>query len=160
MRVDGPAGWLVQKVAASPLFARIAPPIVTPLDRLLHRLSGGRLLVSRGLVPSLMLTTTGATTGQPRQVPVACVPQGGAIYLVGSNFGRAKHPAWSGNLLKTPRARVSFDGEEFDVQATLLSEAEKAEVWPSLVKVWPPFDRYVERSGRNLRVFRLTRLPA
>jgi deazaflavin-dependent oxidoreductase (nitroreductase family) len=157
MRVDGPVGRVVQKVAGNPLFAKIAPPIVTPLDRLVHRLSGGRLLMSRGLVPVLMLTTTGATSGEPRRVPLACLPQDDVIYLVGSNFGREKHPAWSGNLLKAPRASVSFEGESFDVDAALLSDDEKAAVWPELLKVWPTYDRYVERSGRNIRVFRLTR---
>lgn len=160
MRVDGPVGRLVQKVAGSRTFARVAPPIVTPLDRFVHRISGGKLMMSRGLLPTLMLTTTGARTGQARTVPLACIPDGDAIYLVGSNFGREKHPAWSGNLLKTPRARVSFEGEEFDVDAHRLSDEEKAEVWPKLTAAWPNYDLYVERSGRNIRVFRLTRAPA
>jgi deazaflavin-dependent oxidoreductase (nitroreductase family) len=80
------------------------------------------------------------------------------IYLVGSNFGREKHPAWSGNLLKTSRATVSLDGATFPVDAQLLSDEEKAEIWPRLLEMWPTYDRYVERSNRNLRVFRLTRV--
>ena len=157
MKVDGPVGRVVQKVAGSPAFARIAPPIITPLDKLVHRLSGGRLLLSKGLVPVLVLTTTGARSGEPRSVPLACVPHDDVIYLVGSNFGREKHPAWTGNLLRTPRAEVSLDGETFAVDARLLTDEEKAEVWPLLLEMWPTYDRYVERSGRNLRVFRLTR---
>jgi deazaflavin-dependent oxidoreductase (nitroreductase family) len=157
MKVDGPVGRMVQKVAGSPVFARIAPPIITPLDKLVHRLSGGRLLLSKGLVPVLVLTTTGARSGEPRSVPLACVPHDDVIYLVGSNFGREKHPAWTGNLLKTPRAEVSLDGATFAVDARLLTDEEKAEVWPLLLEMWPTYDRYVERSGRNLRVFRLTR---
>jgi deazaflavin-dependent oxidoreductase (nitroreductase family) len=157
MKVDGPVGRVVQKVAGSPVFARIAPPIITPLDKLVHRLSGGRLLLSKGLVPVLVLTTTGARSGEPRSVPLACVPHDDVIYLVGSNFGREKHPAWTGNLLKTPRAEVSLDGATFAVDARLLTDEEKAEVWPLLLEMWPTYDRYVERSGRNLRVFRLTR---
>lgn len=157
MKVDGPVGRAVQKVAGSPVFARIAPPIITPLDKLVHRLSGGRLLLSKGLVPVLVLTTTGARSGEPRSVPLACVPHDDVIYLVGSNFGREKHPAWTGNLLKTPRAEVSLDGATFAVDARLLTDGEKAEVWPLLLEMWPTYDRYVERSGRNLRVFRLTR---
>ncbi|MGK4302063.1 nitroreductase family deazaflavin-dependent oxidoreductase, partial [Klebsiella pneumoniae] len=81
-------------------------------------------------------------------------PDGDGFYLVGSNFGREKHPAWSGNLLKTPRAEVSFKGRDFPVEARLLTDEEKAEVWPRLLEIWPTYDRYVERSGRNLRVFR------
>jgi deazaflavin-dependent oxidoreductase (nitroreductase family) len=157
LKVDGPVGRAVQKVAGSAVFARIAPPIITPLDKLVHRLSGGRLLLSKGLVPVLVLTTTGARSGEPRSVPLACVPDGEVIYLVGSNFGREKHPAWTGNLIKTPRATVSLDGSTFDVDALLLSDEEKAEVWPRLLEMWPTYDRYVERSGRNLRVFRLAR---
>lgn len=157
MRVDGPVGRVMQKVAGSGWFRRFGPPIITPLDRFLHRVTGGRVLTSRGLLPSLMLTTTGAKTGQPREVPLACVPDGDVIYLVGSNFGRERHPAWSGNLLKTPRARVSYGGERFDVDAEHLADAAKAAVWPKLVAVWPTYDRYVESSGRDIRVFRLTR---
>jgi deazaflavin-dependent oxidoreductase (nitroreductase family) len=158
LRVDGRVGRAVQKVAGSPLFAKLAPPIITPLDKLVHKLSGGRLLLSRGMLPVLMLTATGAKTGEPRRVPLACLPDGDVIYLVGSNFGREKHPAWSGNLIKTPRATVSLDGQTFAVDAHLLSDDEKAEVWPKLLEMWPTYDRYVERSNRNLRVFRLTRV--
>jgi hypothetical protein len=93
MRVDGPVGRVVQRAAGSRWFARVAPPILTPLDRFLHRLTGGRVLLSRGLLPSLLLTTTGARSGLPREVPLACVPDGDVIYLVGSNFGRERHPA-------------------------------------------------------------------
>ena len=150
---------MVQKVAGTPAFAKIAPPIITPLDRLVHKVSGGRIMLSRGMLPVLMLTTTGAKTGQERTVPLACMPDGhDTIYLVGSNFGREQHPAWTGNLRKTPQARVSFEGEEFGVLAHQLSDEEKAEVWPKLLAMWPTYDRYVERSGRNIRVFRLERI--
>lgn len=157
MQVDGAVGRVVQKVAGSPLFARIAPPIITPLDKLVYKVSGGRFMMSRGLVPTLMLTTTGAKSGQPRIVPLACMPEDDAIYVIGSNFGRERHPAWTANLLQTPRAEVGFRGDEFEVVAHHLSDEEKAEVWPRLLKVWPTYDNYVERSGRNIRVFRLER---
>lgn len=158
MRTDGPVGRMVQKMAGSRWFAKVAPPVITPLDKVVHKLSGGRFLLSRAMVPTVLLTTTGAKTGQPRSVPLACIPDGDVIYLVGSNFGREHHPAWSGNLLKTPRAEVSFEGETFAVDAQHLSDDEKAEVWPTILKAWPLYDRYVERSGRNLRVFRLRRV--
>ncbi|HET7721027.1 MAG TPA: nitroreductase family deazaflavin-dependent oxidoreductase, partial [Acidimicrobiales bacterium] len=85
-------------MAGSPAFAKVAPKVVPRLDRALHRVTGGRVILSGGMVPSLMLTTTGAKTGQPRKTPLATVPHDGALYLVGSNFGRESHPAWSGNL--------------------------------------------------------------
>lgn len=76
--------------------------------------------------------------------------------MVGSNFGREKHPAWTGNLLKNPDAVVGFQGRSVPVTAHLLDDAERKEIWPRLTAVWPVYDRYVERTDRQLRVFRLT----
>lgn len=158
MRIDGRVGRAVVKVSGSSLFARIGPPIVTPIDKAVHRLTGGRRMFSKGLLDTLILTTTGAKSGRPRTVPLACFPDGDVIYLVGSNFGRAQHPAWTANLLATPSARVSLDGQEFDVRAQLLDAGEKAKVWPMLTAAWPNYNVYADRSGRDLRVFRLERV--
>ncbi|MFI0444187.1 nitroreductase family deazaflavin-dependent oxidoreductase [Actinomadura sp. 6N118] len=150
-------GPIMQRVSGSPVFAKIAPKIVPPLDRALHKASGGRFLLGQALVPSLVLTTTGAVSGKPRQAPLACMPEpDGTWVIVGSNFGREKHPAWTGNLLKNPDAEVSFRGRTVAVTAHLLDDDERTEVWPKLMKVWPVYDRYVERVERQLRIFRLT----
>ena len=152
---DGVVGRSVMKLAASPGFARVAPSFVPRLDRLVHRLTGGRTTMSAGMVPIVVLTTTGARSGQPRTAPLACVAEGDDLYVVGSNYGREHHPAWTGNLITTPRARASFEGRDYDIDAHLLTPDEKAETWPRLVAAWPAWDTYVERSGRDLRVFRL-----
>jgi deazaflavin-dependent oxidoreductase (nitroreductase family) len=146
---------MVQRMAGSAAFAKVAPRIVPPTDRLLHRLSGGRFVLSRALLPSLVLTTTGARSGRPREAPLATLPVDDGFLVVGSNFGREKHPAWTGNLLKNPEATVSFRGRRIPVTARLLSGEEKAAAWPELTSLWPTYDRYVERSGRDLRVFHL-----
>ncbi|WP_131741936.1 nitroreductase family deazaflavin-dependent oxidoreductase [Actinomadura roseirufa] len=147
----------VRRMAAAPWFARVGPKIVPPLDRGLHRVTGGRVLLSRALLPSLMLTTTGAVSGTPRRVPLVCLPErDGGWLVVGSNFGRDGHPAWTGNLLRHPRAEVAFRGGTTPVTARLLTGDERAEVWPRLLEIWPVYDRYAERTTRHLRVFRLT----
>ncbi len=149
-------GRSVQKMAASPTFAKVGPKVMPSLDRLVHRATGGRVLISRLMLPALILTTTGRRSGEPRQSPLATVPHDGAFYVVGSNFGRPHHPAWSWNLLEHPDAEISYDGEHIPVRAELLDPEEKAAVWPELIATWPLFDLYVQRSGRDLRVFRLT----
>jgi deazaflavin-dependent oxidoreductase (nitroreductase family) len=158
VHADSPVGRAVIKMAASPSFARVAPSVVPRLDRLVHRLTGGRTTMSAGMVPTVILTTTGSRSGEPRTVPLACVPEGDVLYVVGSNFGRAHHPAWSTNLIHTPQAKASFVGDDYDVVAHLLSPEDKAEMWPRLIDAWPAYDNYVERSGRDLRVFRLDRV--
>ncbi len=150
-------GRQIEKVAGSPRFAKIGPKVVPKLDRFLFKVTRGRVLMSAGMVPSLMLNVRGAKTGQLRQTPLACVPDGEVWYIVGSNFGREKHPVWTTNLMKNPDASIGFRGKTYDVTASLLAEDEKAAVWPKLTEVWPNYDVYVERSKRDLRVFRLDR---
>src|SRR5277367_450114 len=134
---------------------RIAPTIIPHVDRGLHKVSGGRIILSGGLLPSLILTATGAKTGQKRTTPLATMPEDGGWYLIGSNFGRDNHPAWTANLLANPDAEISFQAKDIPVRARLLTAAEKAELVPRLVAFWPNYDVYSERSGRDLRVFRL-----
>jgi deazaflavin-dependent oxidoreductase (nitroreductase family) len=153
--VDGAIGRAVLKVSGSRTFMRIGPKVVPHLDRFVHRVTGGRLVVSAGMLPTLVLTTTGARTGQRRTTPLATKPEGDHWYVVGSNFGRDNHPAWTANLIAHPDAEVSFEGRTTRVRAHLLTAEEKAELWPRLVQFWPNYDLYVERSGRDLRVFRL-----
>ena len=157
LKVDGPIGRSMQKMAAAPWFRKVGPKVVPPLDRALHRLTGGRVLLSQMLVPSMVLTTTGRKSGLPRPSPLACVPDGdGGWWVVGSNFGQEAHPAWTANLIADSNATVSSGGETVDATATLLTDEEKAEVWPKLIAVWPAYDEYVKASGRNIRVFHLT----
>jgi deazaflavin-dependent oxidoreductase (nitroreductase family) len=148
---------VAQRLASAPWFARIGPKVVPPLDRALHRISGGRLLLPQLVLPSIVLTTTGSRTGLPRETPLICMPEDdGSFVIVGSNFGREGHPAWTGNLLRQAKAEVSYRGRTIPVTAELLEGADRAEVWPRLIRVWSVYDTYVERAGRKLRVFRLT----
>jgi deazaflavin-dependent oxidoreductase (nitroreductase family) len=149
------ARHVVHPVASSRLFARIGPHMVV-IDRVLHRLTGGRLVSSQMFVDSLVLTTRGRKSGEPREAPLACARErSGAWLVIGSNFGRPHHPAWTSNLLADPDAVVSYRGADVPVTATLLEGRERGEAWRSLERVWPIYDRYQDRSGRALRVFRL-----
>lgn len=156
-RVSAALRPFFQWLAGTRGFAKVAPKIVPPLDRLVNRMTGGRVLMGDQMIPHLLLTTTGSKSGQPRESPLACWPEeGGTFLVVGSNFGRDHHPAWSGNLLKTPQATVRFRGRVIPVTATLLTGAEREQAWQSLVRFWPLYQGYTERSGRKLRVFRLS----
>jgi deazaflavin-dependent oxidoreductase (nitroreductase family) len=113
-------------------------------------------LLSQALLPSLVLTTVGHRSGEPRTVPLATLPDDDGFIVVGSNFGRPAHPAWTANLLARPEATISYRGRDIPVTAHLLDADEKVAMWPRLVAMWPVFDTYTDRSGRDLRVFRLS----
>jgi deazaflavin-dependent oxidoreductase (nitroreductase family) len=154
--VRSPVGRVTEWVAASRGFRAVGPKVVPPLDRLLSRLTRGRAVLSGALVPSLVLETRGAKSGQHRTTPLACLPEeDGSFLVVGSNFGRERHPAWTANLRAHPDATVTYRGRTIPVTASRLDSEEKAAVWPRLTAVWPNYDRYTQVSGRDLRVFRL-----
>ena len=155
MKANSPVSRAIQRLASSRAFARVAPSIVPRLDRFLSRISGGRFMSSGGVVPSILLISTGARSGQQRETPLATVPDGLDFFVVGSNFGRTAHPAWSYNLLANPEATVVSHGRRIPVIARMLDHDEKAATWPRLLAIWPTYEVYEERTVRELRVFRL-----
>ena len=156
LKQDSKLGRAVMSMAASPTFLNVAPKFVPKVDRFLNKVTGGRVLMSAGMVPSLVLTATGAKSGRSYDTPLATVPDGDAFYVVGSNYGQQKHPAWTANLRANPEATITFKGRHIPVHARMLDAEEKQAVWPKLTAVWPNYDAYVVKSGgRDLRVFRL-----
>jgi deazaflavin-dependent oxidoreductase (nitroreductase family) len=127
-------------------------------DRLLYKLTGGKVgLVSFSKQTGLTLITIGAKSGERRENQVQYVADGDAMLVVGSNWGKPHHPAWTTNLLKHPDIQVNVRGDVRDVRGTLLEGAEREAAWTRMVAAYPTFQDYVERSGgRELRVFRLT----
>ncbi|GAA2222186.1 hypothetical protein GCM10010232_03160 [Streptomyces amakusaensis] len=154
-----PAGVrLVRTVSSTRLFARLAPRVIPSLDRAVHRLTGGRAMLSTLMLPGLVLTARGAKTGLPRAVPLACMPEAdGSWILIGSNFGRPGHPAWTANLLAHPEADVSWKGENIPVEARLFEGEQRRRVWSRVLRFWPPYATYQARITRQIRLFRLTR---
>ncbi|MFH8346047.1 nitroreductase/quinone reductase family protein [Streptomyces sp. NPDC018045] len=155
-RVKASGRRVVQKVSATRGFARVAPYVVPALDHTVHRLTGGRVLPSARMLPGVVLTATGARTGLPRRTPLACLPEeAGTWLLIGSNFGRPGHPAWTANLLKHPDAGISWRGRDVPVRARLLTGDERARTWAAVVAFWPPYAAYQARVARQIRLFRL-----
>jgi deazaflavin-dependent oxidoreductase (nitroreductase family) len=146
---------LILRLGHQRWFARVGRAMV-PVDRALQKATGGRWsLVGKGVVPEMLLTTTGRTSGLQRSVPLLYARDGAAYVVVASNWGQEHHPAWSGNLLAQPRAVITVDGRAVDVLAEPADPAEKARVWPLVTAVWPAYDTYAARAGRDIRVFLL-----
>mgnify|MGYP003408697976 FL=1 len=133
-------------------------PLITPIDRALFHVSGGRLKLSAPMIPSLMLFTTGAKSGLRRESPLMCFTRDdGTWFIVGSNFGLEKHPAWSSNLIANPDAEIHYRRQLVPVRATLLQEAEAEAMWPELEEQWPHYRDYEKTARRDIRIFHLVR---
>jgi deazaflavin-dependent oxidoreductase (nitroreductase family) len=74
----------------------------------------------------ILLTTTGARSGEPRTVVLAFGRHGGDIVAIASNNGAASHPAWYLNLLERPAATVELGPDRFDVRARTAKPEERA----------------------------------
>ncbi|MFF5446792.1 nitroreductase family deazaflavin-dependent oxidoreductase [Streptomyces sp. NPDC012888] len=150
---------LMQKVSSTLLFAKVAPHFVPALDRAVHRLTRGKVILSARMLPGVILTARGARTGQPRTTPLACMPEEGGTswLLIGSNFGRPGHPAWTANLLRHPDADISWRGQDIAVRARLLAGEEREAAWRKVLEFWPPYATYQARIEREIRLFRLER---
>ncbi|MFI7344191.1 nitroreductase family deazaflavin-dependent oxidoreductase [Streptomyces sp. NPDC050085] len=154
-----PGVKLVQKVSSTKGFARVAPHVIPALDRAVHRLTRGKVLLSAQMLPGVILTVRGAKSGIERRTPLACMPEEetGTWLLIGSNFGRPGHPAWTANLLAHPEASISWKGRDIPVTARLLNSREREEAWAAALKFWPPYAAYQARVEREIRLFRLDR---
>lgn len=127
-----------------------------PFEWALARITRGRVQASGLLVPSLVLHTTGATSGLPRECPLMYCPEpGGRMLVTGSNFARAIHPAWTANLLAYPEAEVSVHGRRIRVRASLIGDDERDAVWTRIERQWPGYREYERASGHTLRIFRV-----
>ncbi|MEU5945324.1 nitroreductase/quinone reductase family protein [Micromonospora sp. NPDC047465] len=129
--------------------------LLVPADRVVGRLTRGRV-VALGLVPSLVITTTGRRSGRPRSNPLLYVSDGGAYVVVGTNFGQTHQPGWALNLLADPAAEVDVKGRRVPVRAEAATGAERERLWRLLVDQWPAYQTYVRRAGgREILLFRL-----
>lgn len=128
--------------------------VAARVDPWLLRRTGGR--VGMGLMlPSALLETTGAKSGQPRACPVLYFHDGEDVILVGSSFGREKDPAWAHNLRAHPDCVL---GDERFRAAVIEDEAERERVWGLADRVYPGYADYrVRAAGRTIKLFRLTR---
>ena len=109
--------------------------------------------------PLMILTTTGARSGQPRSSVVTYTRDGDRYVIAASKSGAPTNPAWYYNLLANPTATVEMGGEEFKVAATVAQGAERERLWDQHATERPEFRDYPNMTSRVIPVIVLDRLP-
>ena len=111
---------------------------------------------STGIDKVGLVTSTGAKTGTARTHPLVLIDDGRGLLAIGSNYGRAGHPAWSANLLAHPTCTVEFRGTPAEHRAELLTGADRDVAWTTAVDFYAGYERYkASCAPREIRVFRL-----
>jgi deazaflavin-dependent oxidoreductase (nitroreductase family) len=105
----------------------------------------------------LLLTTTGAKSGQPRLSPLAYLTIDGKTVIFGSYGGAPKDPAWVHNLRADSRAHIEVDTESYDVTARELLADERDQVLSKVLALAPVLADYQAKTTRLIPLFELTR---
>ncbi|WP_238363135.1 nitroreductase/quinone reductase family protein [Actinopolymorpha pittospori] len=107
--------------------------------------------------PTLLLTTRGRRTGRLRRTALIYGRDGDRYLLVGSNAGSPRDPAWYLNLHFHPGVAVQVGGDRSDARARTATAEEKKQLWPRMAAIFPLYDSYQARSGRDIPVVILER---
>ncbi|MEO3788184.1 nitroreductase family deazaflavin-dependent oxidoreductase [Actinocorallia sp. B10E7] len=105
----------------------------------------------------LLLTTTGARSGQERTVPLGYIRDGASLFVIGSAGGSDRHPAWYRNLLAHPMVRVEIGDEAFRAVAVPAEGARRDELFEKAVRKAPGYAGYQAGTSRILPVIVLER---
>ena len=105
-----------------------------------------------GPTPTLLLTTTGRKSGQPRTVPLIYGKVGDNHIVIGSKGGSETHAAWYLNLLDNPVVQVQAGTEHFTARARIATGDERAKIWKHMLTVYPPYQDYQNRTKREIPV--------
>jgi|SRR5215211_227668 len=140
---------LVQKVVAIVPMSLVPARALLRIDRGFFRLSRRRTTFSAWVsgLPIVMLTTTGARTGQPRTLPVLGLRDGDRLVVIASNYGRPGNPGWYHNLLAHPLVVVTWRGSAIQMQARELKGQERQFHIVRGLKAYPWWEQYHRRAA-------------
>jgi deazaflavin-dependent oxidoreductase (nitroreductase family) len=119
--------------------------------KLIYRATNG-LIGHRipGFPPMLLLDHVGAKSGVKRTAPLLYIEDGADVVIVASKGGYPKHPAWFHNLRANPDTTVQIGSERRPVRARVATPEEHARLWPRAVAAYHDYERYQERTGRQI----------
>ena len=107
--------------------------------------------------PMVLLTTTGAKSGQKRTNPLVSPPSGDVIYVFASKAGAPTNPDWYYNLLAHPEVEVEFGDEKFSAVATRVEGPERDRIYAEQAEIFPGFADYEKATDRVIPVVELRR---
>lgn len=95
-----------------------------------------------GLLPTLLLTTTGRKTGEARALPLIYGEAGASYVVIASKGGMPKHPIWFTNLEAEPRCELMVGAKKVVARARIAEGEERARLWKQMAAIYPPYDAY------------------
>ena len=108
--------------------------------------------------PLLLLTTTGAKSGQERTTPLAHTTDGDRLVVIASKGGAPTNPDWYHNLVANPEATVELGRDTFHVRASFPQGEERRRLYDQQAALMPGFAEYEKQTTRQIPVVVLERI--
>lgn len=121
------------------------------------RSNGGQLSGDRAGSDMLLLSTTGAKSGELRVNPVAYLADGDRLLVFASKGGGPTSPDWYHNLVANPLVTVEVGTETYEAGATALTGEERDRLYAKQAALRPVFAEYEQKTTRKIPVVALTR---
>ncbi|MCU1459648.1 MAG: hypothetical protein JWL73_3740 [Actinomycetia bacterium] len=107
--------------------------------------------------PMMLLSTTGAKTGQARTAPLMYQQDGDRIVVFASKAGAPTNPDWYHNVLAHPQVTVEVAGDTYEAEAEVLPREERDRLYAIQAERFPGFAEYEEKTDRVIPVVALNR---
>jgi deazaflavin-dependent oxidoreductase (nitroreductase family) len=108
--------------------------------------------------PMMLLTTTGAKSGQSRVAPLVYTTDNGRYVIIASKGGAPTNPDWFHNLRANPEVTVEVGTETFNARASVTDSAERRRLFDQQAALMPGFKEYEEKTTREIPVVVLERI--
>jgi len=105
-----------------------------------------------GLLPTLLLTTTGRKSGEPRALPLIYGEFDGRYVVIASKGGMPNHPLWFTNLEADPVCELQVGAKKLSARARVAEGEERERIWQRMAEIYPPYDDYQKNTERQIPV--------
>lgn len=106
---------------------------------------------------TLLLTTIGRRSGEPRRTALIYGRDGDRYIIVASKGGAEEHPNWYRNLTAHPEVEVQVLGDRFSARARTATDEERPRLWELMAEIWPAYNDYQKKTDRVIPVVILER---
>src|SRR4051794_16519023 len=120
------------------------------------RANGGKVTGPFAGAPLMLLTTTGAKSGNRRTIPIVYTRDGDRYIIIASKGGAPTNPDWYHNLVAHPEATIEVGTDRFEADATIPAGDERERLFRAQAALMPNFAEYEQMTTRVIPVVALT----
>ncbi|MEX0800024.1 MAG: nitroreductase family deazaflavin-dependent oxidoreductase [Dehalococcoidia bacterium] len=106
----------------------------------------------KGMIPTLLLATTGRKSGAAQTRPLIYSKTEGGYVVIASRGGTPQHPDWYLNLVGNPDVSIKVAADAYEAKARAATGDEREALWAQMAELYPPYNLYQQRTERQIPV--------